>query len=103
VAFRAAAGTSSAKAPGSSLNQGSVSQENIMVVRDWLKPAVIFGSILYAFIGIAVLWLSFLLFDKITPYRLWDELCEKKNVALAIVVGSMCIAIGLIVSAAVHG
>jgi hypothetical protein len=38
-----------------------------------------------------------------TPYRLWDELCEKKNVALAIVVGSMCIAIGLIVSAAVHG
>ena len=52
-----------------------------MVVLDWLKPAVIFGSILYAFIGIAVLWLSFLLFDKITPYRLWDELCEKKNVA----------------------
>ena len=29
-----------------------------MVVLDWLKPAVIFGSILYAFIGIAVLWLS---------------------------------------------
>ena len=38
-----------------------------------------------------------------TPYRLWDELVEKKNVALAIVVGSMCIAIGLIVAAAVHG
>jgi len=74
-----------------------------MVVLDWLKPAVIFGSILYAFIGIAVLWLSFVIFDKITPYRLWDELCEKKNVALAIVVGSMCIAIGLIVAAAVHG
>ena len=31
------------------------------------------------------------------------KLIEKKNVALAIVVGSMCIAIGLIVSAAVQG
>ena len=74
-----------------------------MVVLDWLKPAVIFGSILYAFIGIVVLWLSFLLFDKITPYKLWDELIEKKNVALAIVVGAMCIAIGQIVASAVHG
>ena len=50
-----------------------------------------------------ILWVCFILFDKITPYRLWDELVEKKNVALAIVVGSMCIAIGLIVAAAVHG
>ena len=74
-----------------------------MVVLDWLKPAVIFGSIFYAFIGVFILWVCFLLFDKITPYRLWDELIEKKNVALAIVVGAMCIAIGLIVSAAVHG
>jgi putative membrane protein len=74
-----------------------------MVVLDWLKPAVIFGSIFYAFIGVLILWVCFLLFDKITPYRLWDELVDKKNVALAIVVGSMCIAIGLIVAAAVHG
>lgn len=74
-----------------------------MVVLDWLKPAVIFGSIFYAFIGVFILWLCLLLFDKVTPYRLWDELVEKKNVALAIVVGSMCIAIGLIVAAAVHG
>ena len=74
-----------------------------MVVLDWLKPAVIFGSIFYAFIGVLILWVCFVVFDKVTPYRLWDELVEKKNVALAIVVGSMCIAIGLIVAAAVHG
>jgi uncharacterized membrane protein YjfL (UPF0719 family) len=74
-----------------------------MVVLDWLKPAVIFGSVFYAFIGVLILWVCFILFDKITPYRLWDELVDKKNVALAIVVGSMCIAIGLIVAAAVHG
>jgi putative membrane protein len=74
-----------------------------MAVLDWLKPAVIFGTVFYALIGIVILWLSFILFDKITPYRLWEEICDKKNLALAVVVGAMCIAIGLIVSAAVHG
>ena len=74
-----------------------------MMGLDWLKPAVFFGSMLYALIGVAVFWISFVIVDKLTPYDLWAEIIEKKNVALAIVVGSMCIAIGLIVSAAVHG
>jgi uncharacterized membrane protein YjfL (UPF0719 family) len=68
-----------------------------------LKPAVIFGSVLYALIGVLIFWIAFILVDKLTPYRLWEEIIEKKNLALAIVVGSMCIAIGLIVAAAVHG
>jgi uncharacterized membrane protein YjfL (UPF0719 family) len=58
---------------------------------------------LYALIGVAIFWITFVIIDKITPYDLWGEIVEKKNVALAIVVGSMCIAIGLIVAAAVHG
>ena len=70
---------------------------------EWLKPAVFFGSILYALIGVLVFWISFVIVDKLTPYDLWAEIIEKKNVALAIVVGAMCIAIGLIVSAAIHG
>jgi len=69
---------------------------------EWLKPAVFFGSILYALIGVLVFWISFVIVDKITPYDLWAEIIEKKNTALAIVVGAMCIAIGLIVSAAIH-
>jgi putative membrane protein len=70
---------------------------------EWLKPGIVLGSILYAFIGVAVLWLSFVVIDKITPYNLWEELVEKKNVAVAIVVGAMFIAIGSIVAAAIHG
>ena len=74
-----------------------------MTVFEWLKPAVIFGSMLYAFVGVFIFWICFVIIDKVTPYRLWDEIVEKKNLALAIVVGSMCIAIGMIVAAAVHG
>ncbi len=74
-----------------------------MLGLDWLKPAVFFGSLVYALIGVAVFWLCFVIIDKLTPYDLWAEIIEKRNLALAIVVGAMCIAIGLIVSAAIHG
>ena len=70
---------------------------------EWLKPGVFFGSMLFALIGVLIFWICFVIVDKLTPYDLWGESVEKKNVALAIVVGSMCIAIGLIVSAAIHG
>ena len=74
-----------------------------MVGIEWLKPAIIFGTVLYALIGVVIFWVCFVIVDLITPYHLWDEIVEKKNLALAIVVGSMCIAIGMIVAAAVHG
>lgn len=70
---------------------------------EWLKPSAFFGSLLYALVGVAVFWIAFVIIDKLTPYDLWGEIVEKKNLALAIVVGAMCIAIGLIVAAAVHG
>ena len=70
---------------------------------EWLKPGVIVGSILFALIGVAIFLVCFVIVDKLTPYHLWGEIIEKKNVALAIVVGSMCIAIGLIVAASIHG
>ena len=74
-----------------------------MVGIEWLKPGVFFGSMLFALVGVLIFWVCFVIIDKLTPYNLWDEIVEKKNMALAIVVASMCISIGLIVSAAIHG
>ena len=70
---------------------------------EWLKPGVVLGSILSALIGVLVVWISFVIIDKLTPYKLWDEIVERKNLALAVVVAAMCISIGLIVAAAIHG
>ena len=70
---------------------------------EWLKPGVVLGSILYALIGVLVFWISFVIIDKLTPYKLWEEIVEHKNMALAIVVAAMCLAIGQIVAAAIHG
>jgi len=69
---------------------------------EWLKPGIVLGSILYAVVGVLVFWISFVIIDKLTPYKLWEEIVEHKNLALAIVVGSMCISIGLIVASAIH-
>ena len=70
---------------------------------EWLKPGIFFGSMLYAVIGVVIFWICFVIVDKLTPYKLWEEIVEKKNVALAIVVGATALAIGQIVAAAIHG
>jgi uncharacterized membrane protein YjfL (UPF0719 family) len=69
---------------------------------EWLKPGVVFGSVLYALIGVFIFWLSFLIIDKLTPYDLWGEIVEKQNVALSIVVAAMSLGICVIVAAAIH-
>ncbi len=70
---------------------------------EWLKAGAFFGSILYALIGVIVFWLSFIVIDKLTPYNLWEELIEKHNMALGMVVAAMCLGISIIVAAAIHG
>ena len=69
---------------------------------EWLKPDVILGSLVYAVIGVAVFWLAFLIIDKLTPYDLWQEIVEKQNVALGLVVAAMSLGICIIIAAAIH-
>ena len=64
---------------------------------------VLLNSLVYSALGVAIFWIAFLVIDRLTPYNLWKELVEEKNVALAIVVGAMCLGIALIVAAAIHG
>ncbi|SFM30398.1 DUF350 domain-containing protein [Variovorax sp. OV329] len=69
---------------------------------EWLKPAVVLGSLVYALIGVVVFWVCFVVIDKLTPYNLWNEIVEKQNRALALVVAAMCLGISIIVAAAIH-
>jgi putative membrane protein len=70
---------------------------------EWLRPAAFLGSILFALIGVAVFWISFIVIDKLTPYDLWKELVENRNMALGLVVAAMSLGISIIVAAAIHG
>jgi len=69
---------------------------------EWLRPAAFLGSILYAIVGVLVFWITFLIIDKLTPYDLWQEIVEKQNMALGLVVAAMSLGICIIVAAAIH-
>lgn len=68
---------------------------------EWFRPAAFFGSILFALVGVLVFWICFLIIDKITPVDMWNEIVEKQNLALGVVVAAMCLGISIIVAAAI--
>lgn len=67
-----------------------------------MNTLIILNSIIYAFLGVAIFCIAFVIVDKITPFHLWKELVEKQNTALAIVVGFTALGICIIVAAAIH-
>jgi uncharacterized membrane protein YjfL (UPF0719 family) len=61
------------------------------------------NSVIFSVLGVVVFWFSFMAIDALTPYALWKEITEQKNLALAIVVGAMSLGICWIIAAAIHG
>ena len=62
----------------------------------------ILAAAVFAFLGIAILAIALLIFDRITPGTLWKELMHDQNVAVAIVMAGITIGISIIIAAAVH-
>jgi uncharacterized membrane protein YjfL (UPF0719 family) len=68
-----------------------------------LRPIVILSTILYAFLGFGVFALALYIMDKVTPFSIHKEIEEDQNIALAIVMGSIFIALAIIIQAAIRG
>jgi putative membrane protein len=60
------------------------------------------NAIVYSLLGIVIFVLAFVIIDKMTPFHLWKEIVEDKNVALAVLLGAMSIGMCIIIAAAVH-
>lgn len=61
------------------------------------------ASAVYAAAGLIIFCVGFYIIDLITPYNLWQELVEKRNTALAFVVGMVALGLSVIIAAAIHG
>lgn len=61
------------------------------------------AAVVYSFLGVIILILAFIVFDALTPGKLWHEIVQEKNTPLAIAVGATIIALGMIIASAVHG
>lgn len=65
-------------------------------------PGQLLNALIYALLGIAIFVFCFFLIDRMTPYHLWREIVEDKNVALAILIGAISLGMCIIIAAAVH-
>jgi putative membrane protein len=57
----------------------------------------------FALSGIIIFVIAAFVFEWITPFKMWKEIVDNKNVAVAITVGAAFLGIAIIVAAAIHG
>jgi uncharacterized membrane protein YjfL (UPF0719 family) len=67
-----------------------------------MNTTALLNSVIYALLGVFIFVSGFVIVDKLTPYDLWKELIEAKNLALAIVVGCGTLGVCIIIAAAIH-
>ena len=65
-------------------------------------PGYVLNALVFALLGIVIFVATFVVLDKLTPYDLWKEIVEDKNLALAVMLGAMSIGLCIIIAAAVH-
>ena len=69
---------------------------------EYLKPAALVGTLVYSVIGVIIMFIAFIVIDKLTPYDLWKELCENRNQPIATLAAAIFIGIAIIIAAAIH-
>lgn len=61
------------------------------------------ATLVYSVIGIVVFAIGFVVLDLLTPGKLWEEINDKQNTAVAIFAGATAIGLSVIIAAAIHG
>jgi uncharacterized membrane protein YjfL (UPF0719 family) len=62
----------------------------------------ILSTVIYSMLGLALFIFSLIVIEKITKFSITTKVVEEGNIAVSIVIGSIMIAMGLIISAAIH-
>lgn len=61
------------------------------------------NSVIYSFLGIAILLVAFVLVEVLTPrHNLRKEILENKNMAVAVLAGFFMLAMAIIIASAIH-
>ena len=67
-----------------------------------IQLSEIISTIFYTFLGVVLMWGSWKVIDAITHFSISQEIEEKQNIALAIVIGSLFIALAIIIGAVIR-
>lgn len=60
------------------------------------------NAILYTALGVAAFVLAFAIVVKLAPFRLWKEIVEERNLAVAILAGAVALGLAWIIAATMH-
>ena len=63
-----------------------------------ISLAEVIATIFYAFLGLILMIVSYIIIDALTPFSLHEELSGKANTAVAIVMGSVMISLAILIA-----
>ena len=60
-------------------------------------------TIVYAALGMLLLFIGYRVFDLVTPTNMQKDIFENRNTAVAILAGSFIIGLAIVIGLAIHG
>jgi len=78
---------------------------NMLEVAGWILARIVIflESLIYAGVGVVLLFLAYKIFDWLTPMDMDKEIFEENKTAVAIAVGAFVLGIALVIAAAIAG
>lgn len=73
-----------------------------MGIFDGIIVAEAIATIFYALLGLGLFIISYIIIDKLTHFSLHEEIADKKNVAVAILIGSVAISLAILISSVIR-
>lgn len=66
-----------------------------------IQSAEVVGTVFYTLVGVILMWGCWKVLDWLTPFSIVKEIEEDQNVALAILIGSIFLALAIIIAAVI--
>ncbi|WP_374361072.1 DUF350 domain-containing protein [Cloacibacterium sp.] len=70
---------------------------------EYINLSALLNSVIFSFLGIIILLFGYVILEKLTPEKTWQEIVQNKNVALAIIFAAFILGISFIIGMAIHG
>ncbi|MBI5570642.1 MAG: DUF350 domain-containing protein [Desulfomonile tiedjei] len=67
-----------------------------------LNPTAILSTVVYAVIGLVVFAVAMFIMQQVSPFSIRKEIEQDQNTALAIIIGSIFVALAIIIQAAMR-
>ena len=67
-----------------------------------IRIAEVLATIFYTLLGLGLFIFSYVVIDKITHFSLHEEIGEKQNVAVAILIGAVAISLAILISSVIR-